>query len=549
MGIGIRKFFVAVFLLIVVNLANAREYVDHMVGVYFHENSLAFLEHNLDQVLEINGFSSTDYAHSELIKKIPLTKFDDFFQDNEKIKTAARSIRRNFVKFLEGISIKDRHEFEISAKGIEATVDWEKFGVKLAPSTYEHFAGHNEILVEAHLKARRLRLFINEVRLKDEQHKFLGTLGGNGFFVELDRTKGSELNIVLPARVSLLDNGGVRITVEPPRHNLAQIVLAAGWNPPLLLPKVEIRINGRRAYLRLDEIENIIRGQIPKITEGLKEMAQEFMQNELAPLLTEKINAITTKGHTEINEMDPVGVPDGKVDIKYRWGLQVGQLDFVGKNLHIGLKGFIEDPKLQNDIPLIDGQMARTNPMAQSFDREQYDVAITLNQAFVNRLLQYSTNRGYFRSMEMDKGGTPLQLVRQPFINFVGRVNGKAPTMNIKTKYSISGWKKIFVRNPMQVEADLLLAFTKNAEGKLQIVIDGIDFENARLEDKYIKIFKKKVRKEMKSTLKAMGAQIKGQVIAEALPLPTDLAGIPMELLKTKIDPMGHLILFMDLKI
>lgn len=526
--------------------------IQHMIGIYVNEKSLNFVEHNLDQLLEINGYSSTDYYHQNFSKKMEITPFNDLFPDNQKIQRAGKTVRDNFRRFLKGLTIKNRHEFEFEANGIEISAEWEKFGVKIAPSNIEDFNSRGSILVEAHLKPRRLRFYVKEFRARDLQHSFLGDIGANGFYFEVAPTQAhnNNLSIVVPARIRALPNGGIHVEVLPIRHNLREIALRSGWNPPLLLPRVEIRINGRRAFLKLDEIERIIAGEMPGVLNGLSEMAQNFLNEKAPQLLNEKANAFFNKSFREVNLMDPVGIPTGKIDQQYVWGLSLGELNFVGRNLHAGLKGFVLDPKYDRDLDIPQNLLARAAPLAQTFAGEEYDLALSLNQGFINRILQYSNRRGYFKKLEVS-GGQTLNLVEMPRLNFInkGGASNKPATLSIKTKYTLEGWKKIFIRNPLQISMDMEIVFTKNDRGQTQMVIAGIDLDSVNLPDRYIRVFKKTVRKNVRKMLADISRSVKGTVLSENLPLPTDIAGVGLTTLKTKIDPNGHLIIFMNVEI
>ena len=51
----------------------------------------------------------------------------------------------------------------------------------------------------------------------------------------------------------------------------------------------------------------------------------------------------------------------------------------------------------------------------------------------------------------------------------------------------------------------------------------------------------------MKDKLKVISEAVAGMVLSEDLPLPKELGGIPIQTKLTRIDPNGHLIVFMDL--
>ena len=534
------------FTLIVGTGSWAQENIDHVIGLYVHKNSLNWLEHNADVILDLNGYSATDYYHEKIEKRLEKTHFNKLV-DNDSIQKVVRSLRYNFNRFLRGAPWRSYHEFEFNANGIEVTAEWDKFGFKVLPNPDE-LAGENSVLVVLEVKARHLRLFVDSFRVKDHQHSFLGDMGFNGIFLEIDRSKSQPLEISVPVVVKVLENGGIEIDIKEIATNISEVELKGGWRPPMLLPTVSVTIDGTRMTLKKWKVERMIKSKIPTALEGLTEMAQKFVSDEVAPMLEKLVNERSTGGFSAVNEMAPIGLPEGKYDESYIWSQMLKDISLDGENLHVQLDGWVLDPKLDTDLDIIDEHMAKGKPLTSTFSGENYDVALTLNQGLINRLLQYSNKRGYFK--KMDASGQKLELTRQPYIKLKdrGERSGKKPALHIRTKYRVEGWKKIFVRNPIQIDMDLELDFSVN-DGKLSMVISGIDLDSVKIENRYIKIFKKTVRKQAKKIVKKISKEIKGTVLADNLPIPHEVGGIPFKVKKTKIDPNGHLVVLMDVTI
>ena len=63
----------------------------------------------------------------------------------------------------------------------------------------------------------------------------------------------------LSSSIKLKDNGGLDFKDVVITTNLEEIMLKAGWQPPLQLPKIKIVINGRTAYLNNAQLERSLK--------------------------------------------------------------------------------------------------------------------------------------------------------------------------------------------------------------------------------------------------------------------------------------------------
>jgi len=525
---------------------NSPDVVPHMLGLYLSQKGLAPFENNFDKILELNGISTTGYSIPEYRKKMEPTKFNDLIPDNKKLHDVAAKVRYYFNKFFEGFRIRNTHQFEFEVDGIELSGAWKKFGFKILNSIVSPDESEQGINALVEIQASELKFYVDKIRARDYKHKFIGDIGVDGFYIELKEGDMTPLTVRIPLNIFVKSNGGLRVEVGSIEENILQLKLKGGVKTPMTLPRIEIRINGRRAWLRLDEVEHLLKAQLPKVVQGLQEAGHKFLNENVQAIANEKINELTGKGFTEVNEMAPLGLEDGKVDTNYIWGLSIDKFEYMDRSiLHAGLLGFVKDPKVQNSVLTPADFMAKAEPLLATFKDEQFDLAISLNQGFLNRMLLLGFKRNYFAKMKTS-GGETLQLVRTPKLDFINKGNGKSPTLAIRTKYTVTGWQKIFVRNPIEISVDLLVQFIKTADGKNKMVVMGADYNRASIENKYIKLFKKKVRSEVKKKLKGISKSIQGMVLSEDLPLPPQIGGIKVKVSKTKVDPNGHLIVFLD---
>ncbi|MEK6626894.1 MAG: hypothetical protein AABY86_18160 [Bdellovibrionota bacterium] len=521
--------------------------IDHVIGIYVGPRGLNLIENNFDKLLEANGFSSNSYFFEKIEKTSDPMTLEQLLP-NPKLQDIAKKVRSYFRQFFRGFTIKNEHQFQVTADGIEITGEWQKSGIKVLGNTLDELTNRSGVRLQANFTAKALRLFVDQIRARDLKHAFLGDVGVDGFYLELADGANNPLDISLDAQAYVMDNAGIDIKIGEIKTNIATVPLQTSFRTPMILPVVEIRINGRRAFLRASEVEKLVREQLPKLVAGLRETIQKMLNESLLPLARERATQFLSKSHVEINEMEPVGIETGKKDINYRWGIYPRNVEVLpGPILHAGINGYVYDPKFRDDLSVPADLVAANAPAVTTFSGVEFDLALSLNQGLINRMLQYGQRRKYFSNMKT-KGGEKLDLVTAPKLTLLGKgLNNKPATLTIISRYTVTGWQKIFVRNPIQIKMDLELDFTRTSDGKNPMVVKGIDINSGYVDSKYIRLFKKTVRNKMKDKLKVISEAVAGMVLSEDLPLPKELGGIPIQTKLTRIDPNGHLIVFMDL--
>ena len=169
------------------------------------------------------------------------------------------------------------------------------------------------------------------------------------------------------------------------------------------------------------------------------------------------------------------------------------------------------------------------------------DFVFSLNEGVLNRVIQLSSLRGYFDSIETD-GGETIKLAKIPYLT-LKEETGK---MGLEIEYKVTGLQALAVKNPIHIEFDLNLAFPIDSEGKATMVVESIDVDSASVDKKYIRFFASKVRKAVKEKLSEVNEDMKGYVLADEIPIPDDLGGIALQKLATEVDNNGHLLIYSE---
>ena len=421
---------------------------------------------------------------------------------------------------------------------------------------YPSLENKNSIDVRAIVKADCLKMFVEKIRAKDHVHPWLNEVGVDGFNVELDSQDGDEFLLEVPATVDLLPNGGLKIQVQEIQSNILDVALKGSWRSPMLLPKVKISVNGHEAILDGSRIEASLKHEVQKILSTLQKKVDEFIKTEGTEQLGSLLNESLGKGFSEVISVAPIGAPKPKDDElppepvnPYIFGLKLSELNFEGDYFHLGIDGFVDDPQqISKNRDLDPKHIALKKPSQELLSADDFNVAISLNKGFINRMLQLSTFRGYFNSIELENS-PDLRLVGMPYIFTQKNRRGNYEIrLQMTTRYTVTGMSKVFVRNPIQISFSIVLDVVEE-NGKMKLLIDRIDPNSAFIHSRFIRAFAGKVRSKARDTLRELNGSLRGFVLGDDLPIPEKMAGIPLVYKSYTADEHGNILLYIDLRI
>jgi hypothetical protein len=530
----------------------------HMIGVYIAPEGIKKIQMNLEPIVEYNGFSLSNFYHPEIIDGTGVKKIEELISD-EKILRSMKRVRYQFRKFFNGFYIKNRHNLQYEIKGIDFSAHWKKFEFDVEEVPYEG----NKIKFNIKAIADRFKLSIDSASIKDLEHEFLETISAAKIEMGLDSSS-TPLELSLNSSIQLKDNGGLAFDDVEIKTNLDEIMLKAGWQPPLKLPKIKIVINGRTAYLNNAQLERSLKKEIPKLLKSMQASANEYIQTNAA-LDTQKIlNEKLGKGFAEIINVSAINAPDPRPNEinyeskhpNYLMGLKLSELNFQSNLLHFGVDGFIVDPKVEGLSSINLGRLKKSNvdhdrfrPDDEDILNQSQEMAISIHRGFINDMLKKSFKRGYFQSIPVGDDGTTLGLVSSPFIfekknSQTGRYELR---LKVHTRYEVSGASSLFVYNPIQISFDVILDIESDDQNNMALVIRGIDANSMNLPEKFIRMFSGKVRSSARELLRDQDKKVRGYVLSDNLPIPNEVFGIPLEYNFYTIDKKGNLILYINM--
>lgn len=522
---------------------SASESIKHSVGVYISPNGLKYFKDNLMDVVENNGFAIDEFHYEGTQINMEEQDLADMAPD-EELKETINTIKDQLNRYFTGLNLQ-KHKFQIDIKGVDFSANWEKLSLDFYKPQISEGEEPYDVLVYAWLEASDIKIHVDEITARDLNHKFLGDVGVNGLSIE-QVDSSDKLRLGLPLKFGKDKNGNFNLLASKPVSNMNDVKFDADFESPLKLPKIDILINGHKVSLNLEEVEKLVREKEPMMLEKIQTSLQDFLENEAPKMITEKANDAIKGGIGEISQMAPPGAPEGRNVPKFFWSLDLEELNFAGENLHVGLGAVVTDPARARDVAFPARLTALKYPNLEKSEVENYDITLAINQGLVNRIVQLSALRGYFKKMDVGDGET-IEIVGQPVLNMKGKGEGKPATLGLEIAYTVTGWQKIFVKNPIHINFDLNLDFPIDPiTGKIGMKATGVDMSSVFLDKKYIRAFTKKVRKSVRDQISGMQGSIKGMEIADEIPVPSDLGGILLDKKKVEVNDAGYMMIYTD---
>ena len=545
---NIRNFLSLLSLIVIPFYAKAAQIttIPHAVGLYFSEEGQRYFANNLQQVIRRNGVNLNTNTVPNQRHQTGEKTLAELFPDNPALSNVVRQVKSNFARFFRSheIVIKNKHNFVVRAEDIKVLTNWGRIGLEFDRTN----SRNNNIALKLVLQLNNFQLKVNKVRAEDLVHSFFEEIGANNVNFSFGHTQASEpLRITIPFRVRVGPSGKVTFDVTEPQTNLSNVRLVLDYDRPLLLPRVEIIVNGTRGHIRLSEVERTLRSKHNELIDGLKKTALEYLNTNFKKtvdeLLTEKVNP----NFNTRNYMLPLGAPNPRVPKMY-YTIKPAFVGYREEYLYFALNSFIKDPRESGSSALDDRHTGTWGAQVRSLDSKNFDVAISLNQGMINRLLQLSRKRGYYNNISTASGAT-YNLVEQPMFDFKGRIPGSSlpPALKLKILYNVDGFSSIAVNNPIQIEFELKVK-TVIKNGKVQLVTDGVVNDSVYVPRSAARweFLWPKVLSSAREQLQGMNSDLRGIVLSDELPLPTDVLGFPMTLTGSTIDPNGNILVFLN---
>jgi hypothetical protein len=530
-----------------------KDMINSAASVYVTPHGQDFFTKDMIETFLRNGISLED---GDFAKWSP-PSFDTIHLDSlsspmQKFGPTLGSLRDTIKKWLIGFQFNDP-KISLQVDGIDYKAEFRRLGVRTDPVKTMALQRDNSIIVDLELEIPAISLSVGSVRATDANNKSLGTFGVNQFSTTM-ASSSKPLKFRVPIQINLDSNHHVQIQALAVETNLQLVDLDWSFAHPLVLPVVQVVINGKASTLSYDQLEKDVLSK----ERDLAKAAQTFLKNYLAEngpkLLNDRFQEANLNTLLdEINSIPPIGAPDcilSPPDLL--WGLEIQNLKLNQQFLQVDANSFVVDPQ-KDDVALPSQPHIDTPADLSDVDPSTYDIALALDQSFVDRLLQLSFNRGYFANVK--SGDTTIKLLQAPVISAdpSGQKGHVKLHLSIENVVEAKGWTQslkyfLAIRNPLQVAFDMDVKVVVDKENnRIKLVENQVDLDSMVVDPSFIKNgltkqviagVKDYFSKNVNAPLTVTPSELAN------LPMPKSIIGVPLQINTVEAQTNGHFVLY-----
>jgi hypothetical protein len=522
-------------------------YVTQRGQRYFAENLLDLIERK-GYALDEGGFPGWRYQADEAIVLDQLP---------DAIRGRLDPVRKILNRWLRGFELGDPL-IQAEIPGISYSARFKRFGIRIdqAETARQGKKGLLAIVFEAEIP--EIRIETDWVHANDQHNKFLGVFGINRPWLSL--TPASQpLRIQIPMLLHLKRGGHLHFEMKGVSTNLSaddplnpKVDFDMGLARPMVLPLVTATINGQTLTLDQRRLEEKLLSQKPKLIDALQTYIDGHAREKLPLFITELVNEnYSDLLLSDYNEMDPPGAgrPTGPSE-RYRWGIVPEELKASADHVMVGLSAFVDDPRARDPRAEVSRRQVKEAPALDRLDPLSYDIALTVSEDLVNRLLGLGYQRGYYPTMEVP-GGKPLEMLQAPEFRFTSGSSSDHGKLHIKVRHHAEGRveEAAMLRNQVTFEMDLNARLFHPNAGKVSVAVDSIDVDSLSVYTGSLlrgtrKIAIGRIVKKLNKANLELGKS--PHVVVDALPIPSQINGIPIQVRDFRADPHGYLVLYLE---
>jgi hypothetical protein len=511
----------------------------------YFDNRLADLLGNLGVNLDEGYFPAMTYAFEKPIK------VEDYANSNPEMVKIYAQVRELLTKWLVGFSLNDHKPvIEIGDSGYVA--QFSKFGLVTDEELMKTLGKRDGAILAIELEVKKMTLSTTSVTAWDTQNEFLGKVGFENVTLNAGSSE-APLKIRLPFYLRMNAEGGLDFEALELQHNLAQVPVALKYEK-LILPTVTVEINGKKFQMNTSEANALLAEKMPVILAKIQDYLGTFASKQLPEMLNEKAKEFIGGKLEQVQDMIPPGKDSDDRRPNFKWGLVLQNLG-LKKSLNIDLTAYVEDSINSKSAPL-SSHKSRGAPSLSLLSQDKFDIALSVDRALINRVLQLSFERKNFESIHQSDG-TFLKLTSPPTIDYVkipAGVSLKSNETFVKLHVSVENEPgSMFLKKTIIVDFDIFAKVRqlKDKSG-MQLVLYSIDIDSLVMDKKYLtfagSMFKGSVMNGVKKQLqeKSDKWKKKEETIPGALPLPPEILGIKLDINRVVMDPNGHLVMYLD---
>lgn len=535
--------------------------IENAVQISLSPRGMKFFETGIIDLLESQGVSLEQAHHDGFNWTASQSyKFDDLSIPQEQ-RELFKMVSQLMTKWLVGFSFNEFRP-SIQVGDFEYMAYFNRFALVPNELLLRKLGKTDGAVLSIEVEIQKMQAHTDSLNIKDLNNQFLGEVGAQDINVRIGSDK-TPLKLKLPFYVRMNERKELEFQVLDFESNIEAVEIDIAKPAQILVPTVALEINGHRYQMNKKQLEQEVSDRLPVILQKAKSFLDEFATKQLPAFLNQKAKEMLAGGLEETNRMDPVGAtknPCLPQPVEYLWGLKVTGIN-MNNGLNLNLGAFVEDP-LAPKTPLLTSLNAREMGNLDEVAKENYDIALSIDRGFINRMLQLSFNRHVFDNMPIDKknpNGPKMDLTMMPELDYTPPpVNApivphitylKMKTMARVHPGFLSGIQKFALKEPFEIRLDVIVKMMKNQYGEIRLYYHDVDPNSVSIDSKYIRLAAGTVRKKAIEALQEVAKNWRetgAQVSDDPLPIPSEIGGIRLEPQTIRFSKSGHLNLYMN---
>lgn len=527
-------------------------------GQKLFSDDLMLIISNLGLVINENYFPSFDYVSDESIN------IDELAKTQPEHFEMLIKVRQFFKQYVHGLEFKD---FKPSLKigNSQYIADIAKLSLVTDEELMKSLGKKDGAVLSIKISINSINAKVETITGTDLANPWMGQIG----VLNPETTLGSPaipLTVQMPFYVRVDQNGILQFEALKIEENLDQIPIEVKYQK-IILPQFEFKVAGQEQIYKIqlneEEFKKLIDLRLPGSLQVIRKYARDFMQNEFPKTLNQRAQE-SLKGTLE--EIQPVPAANSQPGDKrppFSLGLKLSTLNVVDSQWAVGLSAFMEDTSLSASTPLWSKSGARGPVNFNHLNPDKYDIAIAIDRAVLNRAVHLSANRKNFKKVETCPGQPTIELLSPPAIDFNPRINSTNDLEAHLTAYIDAlvvvpeeyrtKWGVPILKDKLHLSLKFQTVIKPTAPGSTSLSIHptGPDLTTLVIDPNSLrtvgKIFVQKVRSEIEKILSSSASCGNSSALAE-FDLISSVWGIALEYAKIKMDPQGHLMLYMNYK-
>ncbi|HUP56609.1 MAG TPA: hypothetical protein VM598_04095 [Bdellovibrionota bacterium] len=586
--------------------AFSREIPQHLLvrnGIHFYvtPRGQRYFQNRLEDFFDRNALSFQPGVISEA--KFTPDEPVDFNQLPERYRRNAAMFEKakEWLEIISAGTVKIKNpKPELAIKNVRYELNFRKFGIRIDERQAGRGMPMSSLPLILEVEIDRLKIAADRITLTDTENPAIFEAGPAAIVKPVIELARASAPITATAQVELRvhPNGKPTIRIGTPTTNLGELIPGT-TNPAvqaelkfesLQLPEFEARVGGLKLK---PDIEALTRqyNLHEKLVQSLQIVLAAYVRDQLPPLVQGMVaRTLGDRPLSEVNVFDPPGMdPPIPLDQKFRFGLVLAGLGVTEDgNAHGDASTFFEDPKNPSTPQVPEAEQALGEPVLRAMAPETFDIAVSINQGIMNRLLQLSYVKGVFNeipiadtppgapaeieeeeeSTEAEPEGKPLamlKLLERPVLK-IGRESGLDDRhgkvkVYAEAKFKFKGVRGLFTRAfvrdaTVRFEVEVHARARVNRRGELTIELDKIDLDTFDLKRDNMRLSRLGLGRPQEALLTKVAKSALGKTnktlatrpatLIKALPIPKAVAGLPLKIFDARAEPNGFFTIYLS---